>query len=42
VIPQLASKIEPQLTDDKDVVQFVAAAAIIHLSEVHAKPPRHK
>lgn len=32
----LASKIEPQLNDEKDIVKYLAAAAIIHLN---AEPP---
>jgi HEAT repeat protein len=36
----LAEKIAPQLEDEKSVVQYAAAAAIVHLSELPASRPR--
>ncbi len=36
--PALASQIEPLLDDDKDVVRYTAAAAIVHLHDVQESP----
>lgn len=40
--PVLALQIEPQMDDDKDVVQYVAAATVIHLTPHAGAPAKRK